>query len=114
MATRAATLVITNDNIPVCTWTGITEADSGAGVIMAKYPDKTVQVTGDFTTSGAITMQGSNDGVNWTSLHTPDGTEIVLTTTALALIAENPLYIRPTATAGTAVSMTVVVVGAPR
>lgn len=114
MATREAKLVITQDNIPVCTWTGITENDDGNEVIMAKYPDKTVQVTGDFTTSGAITIEGSNNGTDWATLTDQAGTPLVLTTTAVALIAQNPLYIRPRATAGTAVSMNVVIVGAPK
>ncbi len=114
MATRAAVLIITQDNIPVCTWTGITEADEGNEVIMAKYPDKTVQVTGDFTTAGAITIEGSNNGTDWATLTDQAGNDLVLTDTSIALIAQNPLYIRPRASAGTAVSMTVVVVGAPR
>jgi len=115
MSTINPTLTIQNDGVMVCTWASITENDTGRGAQMARFPDRTVQAIGDFTTSGAISMEGSNDGTNWGALHDPTGAAIVLTAlTQIALIVENPLYVRPRASAGTAVSMTVIVVGAPR
>jgi len=115
MATRAASLHKTNEGVVVVTWEGITENDDGAPVSLAAYPDKTVQAIGDFTSGGAITMQGSNDGTNWATLTNPRGDAIVLTAaTQIEVIAENPLFIRPIATAGSGVQMDVIVVGAPR
>lgn len=114
MATRSGVLVIDHDGVGVVTWSGITEADDGAGVKMARFPDRTVQVVGDFTTAGAITIQGSNDGSTWGTLHDPTGADLLITDSTPRLIVENPLYIRPLATAGTAVDMDVIVVGAPR
>lgn len=114
MATIQGKLDVQQDGVAVASWLAVTEADTGSGLALARFPDKTVQVTGDFTTSGAITMQGSNDGSTWATLHDPQGSELVLTDSSLKLISENPLYIRPTATAGTAVSMNVYVVGSPR
>lgn len=107
MATRTATVSQHADSGALAVWTGITEADSGSAVDLSAYPDKTVQVVGDFTTSGAITIQGSMDNTNWGTLHDPQGTTLVITDTTPRLISENTKYIRPTATAGTAVSMDV-------
>lgn len=115
MATRSAVRRDREDALTTITWEGITEADSGAAVIAADLIDKTVQTIGDFTTSGAITMQGSNDGTNWFSL-TDDGSTAIVMTAATAghRIHENPLYVRPLATAGTAVDMDVILVGRRR
>jgi hypothetical protein len=114
MATIPAQIIIAADGVTTVLWADVTEADTGQAVNLARFPDRTVQVTGDFTTSGAITMEGSNDGVTFATLHDPQGNEIVLTDSSLVLIAENPLYIRPRATAGSSVAMDVYVVGAPR
>jgi len=40
-------------------------------------------------------MQGSNDGTNWATMHDLSGAEVVATSNTLAVLAENPLYIRP-------------------
>jgi hypothetical protein len=114
MATRSATDVLLDDKVRVITWEGITEADDGAAVQVARYPDKSVQVVGDFTSSGAITIEGSNDGTNWGTLHDHVGAELVITDDTPKLIAENTLYIRPRASAGSSVDMDVIIVGAPR
>lgn len=114
MATIAASQVVMADGVVVTTWASVTEADTGRAVGMARFPDRTVQVTGDFTTSGAITLEGSNDNVTFGTLNDHNGDALVITDSVPRLIAENTLYIRPRATAGTAVSMTVVIVGAPR
>jgi len=114
MSTIAAHLVINPDNTMITSWLAVTENDTGAAVCMARFPDRTVQVTGDFTTSGAITIEGSNDGTNYATLHDPSGAALVLTDTSVKLIVENPLYLRCRGTAGTSVSMNVYIVGAPR
>jgi hypothetical protein len=114
MATINATITVMEDGVVLVKWLGITEADTGTPVNLARFPDRTVQVLGDFTTSGAITLEGSNDGTNYATLTDPQGDAIVITSQGLRLIAENPLYIRPRATAGSSVSMDVYIVGAPR
>ena len=114
MATKTFTQAVNPDGVCITTWASVTEADTGAGAGLARFPDRTVQVIGDFTTSGAITMEGSNDGTNWGTLHDQTGTTLVITDMTPRLIAENTLQVRPRATAGTAVSMTVIIVGAPR
>ena len=52
-------------------------AGAGAGAsglgFLAGYADKTFQVTGTFGASPVMTIQGSNDGINWFTLTTPSG-----------------------------------------
>lgn len=114
MATRQGTFIIGEDGVARATWLGITEADTGTdiGGALAMYPDRTVQVVGDFTTAGAITIEGSNDGgVTYATLSDPVGNPLVLTDSSIKLIAQNPHRVRPRATAGTAVSMDVYITG---
>jgi hypothetical protein len=94
-------------------WADITEADTGSAVEVPMGVERLViQVNGDLTTSGAITMQGSNDGVNYGTLQDPEGDNIVISTANVMWRLDHiPKYIRPTASAGTAVAMDVFVHG---
>ena len=108
MATVSGTSVIETDAF-TATWE-LTEADTGRAVSMTEFPDKTVQVTGTFG-GGNILIEGSNDGSNWASLHDYAGTALNLTDTSLTLIAENPAQLRPRATAGAGMSVTIRIIG---
>ena len=76
---------------------GSGDADSSIGAA-----DRSIHVFGDFG-SGTLTMQGSNDPlkVDWATLHDTAGAEIVVTTDVLAMIAENPEFIRAKLTGAT-------------
>lgn len=111
MATKVGAYVNgTEAGRATATWT-ITEADTGQGIGMAEWPDKTVQAFGTFG-AGTVVLEGSNDGTNWSALHDFFGSAISLTDTSLKLIAENPSQIRPRATAGSGMSLTIQVIGA--
>lgn len=109
MATRQAATIRTEAGNFIATWTGITEADTGSAITVPREVEGvTIQTTGDFTTSGAVTLEGSNNGTDYATLKDPGGTDIVMTTTAIWRLESIPLFIRPRATAGSAVSMNVV------
>ena len=76
-----------------------TNAD-GSPFFGAHRPDKTVSVQGTF--GGTVTLQGSNEAtpVTWFTLNDTTGAALTFTTARLALVAENPLWIRPLAGAG--------------
>jgi hypothetical protein len=74
--------------------------DSGIAIECLDYADRTVQITGTFGAGGSITMQGSNDGTNWFALTDLQGNAITKTASAMELITEAPLYLRPLVTAG--------------
>lgn len=85
--------------VRTATWT-LTQGDATGTAIgpdWADWADRTVQFTG---TVGAATMvlQGSNDGTNFQTLNTPDGTAISGTSLSLRQVLENPLYVRPVVT----------------
>lgn len=95
-------------------WDLITEADTGTAVSLADFPDRTVQVVpagGTFGTAGAVTLEGSNDNITFSVLHDFGGTALVLTDSTLHLIAENPRFIRPRSTAGSGMSVSIIIEG---
>ena len=83
-------------------WETVTCADTGSAY---EVPDwactGTVQVLGTFEDASSppegstLTMQGSNDGSTWATLHADDGGDIAFTAAGIEVIAELPRYIRP-------------------
>ena len=69
-------------------------AENGLGFEAWEFPDKTINVYG----TGTVTVEGSPDGANgWVALKDQAGAAIslvVAATGAMALILENPKYIR--------------------
>lgn len=106
MAVRTGNFTYNANNSFDIVWLGITEADEGSPVqLPGAVRNVTVQAVGDFTTSGAVTLQGSNDAAAYSALQDPAGTDIVMTTTKVWRLDSFPARIKPVATAGTAVSM---------
>ncbi len=106
MAERAGTAVVSEDKVCTVRWTGLTNGDTGAPVRVARYPAKTVQVTGTFGTGGDVDLQGSNvdepstDDSDWGQLGDQTGTFISIGDLLPLEVAENPLWIRPKVAAG--------------
>ena len=103
MATKTPTLVPTTSphNLAV-EWAGFAASgDVGTAVQYENLTDRTVQITGTFTGSPTIVIEGSNDGTNYETLTDPQGNALSFTAAGLEAISENPKYIRPRATAGT-------------
>lgn len=103
-------------NLSVDVWDGLAwdaEADEGEegsvgkGLRLPSFPDKTVVIRGTFGTGGTLIMEGSNnstDGLdgNWIQLADVQGNALSKTASAIEVIQENPLWIRPRVTAGDA------------
>jgi hypothetical protein len=106
MATVLAKQTVDNFGVAVVTWV-LATGDIGAPVAMANYSDKTIQSSGDLTSSA---VQGSNDNVNYGALNDLGGVAISLVgNSAPITIRENPRYIRPgIAVGGTAGTITMV------
>lgn len=83
--------------------------------------EKSVHVKGTFGAGGTVKLQGTNDGATTATfpaatvnqLNKPDGTNLSLTAEGLLQILENPAWIRPVISAGTGVSVTVLIVAKP-
>lgn len=65
-----------------------------------EYPDRSVQVSGTFGAGGTVVIEGSNDGVNWSTLTDQLGNALSITSADIAPIMEVTRYIRPRVSAG--------------
>lgn len=67
-----------------------------APVLNPGSPDRTVQVTGTLG-GGTLKLEGAcqHPPTDWLPLHDPFGAELAFTSVGIALVLENPIYIRP-------------------
>lgn len=94
------------------TWTPVTEADTCAAFQGPQFSDKTFQVFGTFGAGGSIAVHGSLDaGTTFAALDDPGGTVIAFAAAKIKTVLENVDFIKPAVTAGTGVSLTVVMLG---
>lgn len=84
----------------IFTWASMALGDDGSPYPFSNFADRSVQVFGTFGVGGALTVEGSNDGVNWATLHDISGNALVLTAAGLLMVAEVTRFIRPRVTAG--------------
>lgn len=75
-------------------WIDMASGDTGTPMGENRLPDKTVHCV-----SGAATIQGSNDGVNYVTINDIAGNPLTLSAGDMKVILENPLYLRPLASA---------------
>lgn len=87
------------------TW-ALGSADTGTPVQMTDYSDRSVQVEGTFG-GATVTIQGSNDGVNWETLRDPLGNGLGFTAGGLKQVLEMTVFIRPQSNGGTASAINV-------
>lgn len=81
-------------------WASILNAETGNAAQAAKWPTKTVQVSGTPGAGGSVQLEGSNDGTNWTLLRDSLGVTLVFTAAGLRDVLENTRHIRARVTAG--------------
>lgn len=112
MATKAFERIKTphDGRIVLYRWENITEDDDGEPVVVPTRADKTVQVVGDFGTSGEITVEGSlipSDFVTpvYGTLNDPQANSLTITAAKVEAILENTYLVRPRATAGSDVDV---------
>jgi len=83
-------------------WETVTCGDTGSAYEVPDWATSlTVQVLGTWgddaspIDASTLTMQGSNDGSTWATLHADDGNGIAFTAAGMEIIAELPRYVRP-------------------
>lgn len=104
MATRAVTVVKTQQGDWLATWAAMTDDGDDAGgsfELPGGCRSVTVQFAGTFGNDGQFSVQGSNDGTNWVTLRSKSqvasaGVNNAATITAAAIIEilELPRFIR--------------------
>jgi hypothetical protein len=90
-------------------WPNMGNADTGTAQSAGALSDKSVQVEGTFA-AATVTIQGSNDGVNWETLRDPAGVALTFTAVGQKQILENTRYQRPVTTGGAGSTITVTIV----
>jgi hypothetical protein len=88
------------NNAAIYTWSGLVSNSSGSSISGPGWTDRSIQFTGTFGAGGTCVLQGSNDGVNWFTLHDPFSNALSFTAAALAAVTEICFFIRPTITGG--------------
>lgn len=86
----------------IAVWTPMTFSGSDVGAVDAGFggADRSVQVTGTIGAAGAVTIEGSNDNVNFATLNDHLGNPLVITALGIKSIDQICRYIRPRITAG--------------
>jgi hypothetical protein len=79
----------------VSKWENLQNGDTGEPRSAVQFTDRSVQVFGTFGVGGSVTIEGSNDGVNWAVLTDPQGNDLVISTAKIELISEATVYVRP-------------------
>lgn len=82
-------------NAFVATWPDMANGDVGAEIEVTPYTDKSVQVHGTFGVGGSLTVEGSNDGVNWAVLTDPQGNDLRITSAKIEFVSEATRFLRP-------------------
>ena len=112
MATAAYTMLHDSVTLKVIQWTITTaNADGAPYIFSGRYPDKSIHVFGTFGAGGTIKAQGTNEvesPANWYNLNDPQGAEISITAAKIKEILENVYQFRPYLSAGTVVTLTVI------
>jgi hypothetical protein len=94
-------------------WINLAASDDGRAVEYSEFADRSVQFSGTFG-GASVSLQGSNDGVNWHTLTDTLGAPITKTSAALCAITEMTRYIRPLVAGGngtTAITCTLFMLG---
>lgn len=88
------------DDAHVVAWTPLANGDDGAAIQIPGWADRSIQITGTFGVGGTVVFEGSNDGVNYTSLRDPQGSLLSFTAAGLKAVLELTRYVRARVTAG--------------
>ena len=97
----AVTSTLVEEGVMAFEYAGILNAENGNPIQGAKWPTKSVHVSGTLGVGGSVSIQGSNDGTNWVILR--DSLGVALTFTAvpgLRDVLENTQHMRAVVTAG--------------
>jgi len=88
------------NNAAIYTWTALPASLAGPSVSGPGWTDRSVQVTGTFGVGATVTLQGSNDGTNWFTLHDPFANLLSFTAAGFAEVTEIALFMRPNVAGG--------------
>lgn len=77
-------------------WAALANNEAGAASPeLGHYRDRTIQCVCANYNGNTVTIEGSNDGTNWSTLHDPGGNNLTFTANGIKAILEAPLFVRP-------------------
>lgn len=91
-------------------WSGLANGDTGNPMDYPEWADRNLQVFGTFGAGGSLSLEGSNDKVNWVTLHDVTGATLTFSTAGVKMIVENVLYVRPVVTGDGTTSLTAILI----
>lgn len=94
-------------------WPNMTTDDVGEPIILTKFNDRTVHVTGTFG-GATVTFEGSNDGVEYLPMRDVFNAVVSAAEPKLITLTEVPLYVRPAVTGGVDTDVTLIICGVGR
>lgn len=100
MAIRNPVVEMLGERTLRVTWAGLLNGDQGAPVDLPAFADRSMQVVGTFGTGGSVSMEGSNDGINFAALSDPRGGALAITSARLEQVEDCAYRTRPSVTAG--------------
>lgn len=95
------------------TWSNLQSGDWGSWEETGRYPDKTIHVYGTFG-STTVRIEGANATATGSEAVLKDGNGQLLSglnTSSVAVLRDNPTYIRPFLVGGVGATLTVILVG---
>ena len=92
------------NQLRLATWANMPAGSAGPVFEFVEYADRCFQVTGTFGTSAFATVliQGSNDGINWSTLTNLNGSQMSFTAAGIGQANEVPLFVQPSIVGGDA------------
>lgn len=98
------------NSVVTAIWSSMTTGDIGVQVALTDWYDRSIQISGTFG-GATVTIQGSNDGVNWNTLRDPASVVLTFTAADIKQLLEMALYVRPIVTGGAGVSVNIAMAG---
>jgi hypothetical protein len=90
-----------DNNVAVYAWQGLAANQTGLPLGGPGFSDRSVQIEGTPGAGFTIVIEGSNDGVNYHTLHDPFNNVLSFTSVGvLAQVTEITLFIRPSIAGG--------------
>jgi hypothetical protein len=85
-------------------WLSLGNGDDGQAYTSSFFPDKSIQIGGNFGGGSTIILEGSNvptpGAGDWAQLHNPQGDLLSFTVAGIDTVLENARHMRPRVTAG--------------
>jgi hypothetical protein len=84
----------------ILTWGPLATGDEGTPVSMIGSSRRTIQVIGAFGGGSRLTVEGSNNKVDWSPVTDVHGNQLVFSGPGISTVADLTLWIRPRASTG--------------